>query len=141
VPHINLPPIEKWDGSKPAHTPELVLLLCEHRANEHYRAPQAASNLLLAALGEHHQARGVVLSWEDLKCEFLCLAGAQYSRDSHDALSALAHNVIHQTSKQSVTEYRLAFDARLCEVGHSLPDTLLVQWFVQGLSASCALCR
>jgi hypothetical protein len=80
-------------------------------------------------------ARGAVLSWDDLKREFLSLVGAHYSRSSQDALSVLAHNMVRQTNKQSVTDYRLAFDAKLCGVGHPLPDTLLVQWFVQELSA------
>jgi hypothetical protein len=77
-------------------------------------------------------ARGAVLSWEDLRREFLSLVGAHYSRSSYDALSVLAHNMVRQT----VTDYRRAFDAKLRGVGHPLPDTLLV---LDGLFRGCPL--
>jgi hypothetical protein len=85
--------------------------------------------------------RGVVLSWEGLKRDFFPLVGAHYSRYSHDAVSALARNMARHTNKQSVTDYRLALDVKLREVGHILPDSLLMQWFVQGLSTCCRLLR
>jgi hypothetical protein len=57
VPHINLAPIEKWDGSNPAFNPQLLLLLCEGRAKRALSCtPQAASDLLLVALGAYHEA-------------------------------------------------------------------------------------
>jgi hypothetical protein len=51
VPTVNLLPIKNWDGSNPAYTPELLLLLCEHRARQYANAPQAACEFLIAVAG------------------------------------------------------------------------------------------
>jgi hypothetical protein len=78
------------------------------------------------------------LTWDILKTEFLKRTGHVAARTAHNALSLLLNGGIRQSPdpEQPVTQYLVAFQNKMREVGKPVDEAIAVELFLRGLLPS-----
>jgi hypothetical protein len=76
---------------------------------------------------------GQVLTWQHVKTEFLKRTGHTVVRSAHAALVQLLDCNIKHGAQQTVSQYFVAFQNKVRELGKPLDSSIAVQLFLSGL--------
>jgi hypothetical protein len=132
--------ISKWKPSKPSLQPETHIALIQRRGHALNLSSQEIQEVILDSLPTEMQAQviqmcaqGRIRSWNDMQQEFLALTCVTHERTMHATLRGFATGMLRQLPSQSVTQHRLAFEAKLRTAVNFGCDAMIAHFFVAGL--------
>jgi hypothetical protein len=143
-PRISMGQLTAWDGTDPLYTPDLLIFMVELRGT-YFRATIQGFLLLLMSglpppwqkqvwnIAIQFQIQGRELTWDIFKTEFLKRAGHVAAHTAHNALSLLLNGGTRQNPEHPVTQYLVAFQNKMREVGRPVDEAIAVELFLRRL--------